>query len=159
MKREVVFEEKPYGSVWMRDICGGSNYIIESFEGGDGTGTRYFRLDGNGVSCFCRQDDDAKKLYTVYDIVVRDDGSTLDLFRALDDKPGNDYSLQYMLPFCEDIVIDIEGNGRTYPSVEVLGIGSAVSDIRVRNSQFPSVNEIRSPGGDGRFCSAFYKRF
>lgn len=157
MKREVVFEETPYGGVWMTDICGGSNYIIESFEGGDGTGTRYFRLDGNGVSCFCRQDDDAKKSYTVYDIVVHGDVSTLDLFRALDDKPGNDYSLQYMLPFCEDIVIDIEGNGRTYPSVEVLGIGSTVSDIRVRNSQFPSVNEIRSPGGDGRFCSAFYR--
>jgi hypothetical protein len=155
MKREVVFEEKPYGSVWMTDICGGSNYIIESFEGGDGTGTRYFRLDGNGVSFFCMQGNDNKKLYTVYDIVVCDDVSTLDMFRALDDKPGNDYSLQYMLPFCEDIVIDIEGNGRTYPSVEVLGIGSVVSDIRVRNSQFPSVNEIRSPGGDGRFCSVF----
>ena len=91
MKREVVFEETPYGGVWMTDICGGSNYIIESFEGGDGTGTRYFRLDGNGVSCFCRQDDDAKKSYTVYDIVVHGDVSTLDLFRALDDKPGNDY--------------------------------------------------------------------
>ena len=155
MKREVVFEEVPYGSVVMTDICGGSNYVLESFEGGDGTGTRYFRLDGNGVSFFCRQDDDAKKLYTVYDIVVRDDASTLDMFRALDDKPGNDFSLQYMLPFCEDIVIDIEGNGRTYPSVEVLGIGSTVSDIRVRNSQFPSVNEIRSPGGDDRFCSVF----
>ena len=157
MKREVVFEETPYGSVWMTDICGGSNHIVESFEGGDGTGARYFRLDGNGISYFCKQDDDAKKLYTVYDIVVRDDGSTLDLFRALDDKPGNDYSLQYMLPFCEDIVIDIEGNGRTYPSVEVLGIGSVVSDIRVRNSQFPSVNEIRSPGGDSHFCSVFYR--
>ena len=157
MKREVVFEETPYGSVWMTDICGGSNHIVESFEGGDGTGARYFRLDGNGISYFCKQDDDAKKSYTVYDIVVHGDVSTLDLFRALDDKPGNDYSLQYMLPFCEDIVIDIEGNGRTYPSVEVLGIGSVVSDIRVRNSQFPSVNEIRSPGGDSHFCSAFYR--
>ena len=157
MKREVIFEETPYGSVWMTDICGGSNHIVESFEGGDGTGARYFRLDGNGISYFCKQDDDAKKSYTVYDIVVHGDVSTLDLFRALDDKPGNDYSLQYMLPFCEDIVIDIEGNGRTYPSVEVLGIGSVVSDIRVRNSQFPSVNEIRSPGGDSHFCSAFYR--
>ena len=105
MKREVIFEETPYGSVWMTDICGGSNHIVESFEGGDGTGARYFRLDGNGISYFCKQDDDAKKLYTVYDIVVRDDGSTLDLFRALDDKPG---SLARAMQVLSDGGIDLE---------------------------------------------------
>ena len=151
MKREITFAEKATSRILLKD----EPYILERFPGYDGTGTRYFRLDGKSVSYFCRRDKADKSLYIVYDIVVRDDVSTLDLFRALDDKPKALSVRQSVLPFCEKIIVDIADNGRTYPSVEFLAIGNRVVDINVKNSQFPSVEGIREPSDDGHFVSAF----
>lgn len=155
MKREITFAEEATSRISLKDAFGGGPYILERFPGYDGTGTRYFRLDGKSVSYFCRRDKADKSLYIVYDIVVRDDVSTLDLFRALDDKPKALSVRQSVLPFCEKIIVDIADNGRTYPSVEFLSIGSRVIDIKVKNSQFPSVKGIREPSDDGHFDSAF----
>lgn len=155
MKREITFAEEATSRTSLKDACGGGPYILERFPGYDGTGTRYFRLDGKSVSYFCRRDKADKSLYIIYDIVVRDDVSTLDLFRALDDKPKALSVRQSVLPFCEKIIVDIADNGRTYPSVEFLAIGSRVIDINVKNSQFPSVEGIREPSDNGHFVSAF----
>ena len=155
MKREITFAEEATSRISLKDACGGGPYILERFPGYDGTGTRYFRLDGKSVSYFCRRDKADKSLYIVYDIIVRDDVSTLDLFRALDDKPKALSVRQSVLPFCEKIIVDIADNGRTYPSVEFLSIGSRVIDINVKNSQFPSVEGIREPSDNGHFVSAF----
>lgn len=155
MQREVAFEKEACGSISLTEVEGRASYLLESFPGWDDSGNRCFRLDGNGVSYFCRQDKTDKSLYTIYDIILYGDGSVLDLFRAFDDKEQIEFDRRNVLPFCGNIVIDIAGNGRTYPSVEVLAIGSRITDIKVRNSQFPSVKEIVEPGHRGHFTSVF----
>ena len=155
MQREVAFEKEPCGSISLSEVEGRASYLLESFPGWDDSGNRCFRLDGNGVSYFCRQDKADKSLYTIYDIILHGDGSVLDLFRAFDDKEQIEFDRRNVLPLCGNIVIDISGNGRTYPSVEVLAIGSRVTDVKVRNSQFPSVKEIAEPGHKGHFTSVF----
>ena len=155
MQREVAFEKEPCGSISLSEVEGRASYLLESFPGWDDSGNRCFRLDGNGVSYFCRQDKADKSLYTIYDIIVYGDGSVLDLFRAFDDKEQIEFDRRNVLPLCGNIVIDLADNGRTYPSVEVLAIGSRVTDVKVRNSQFPSVKEIAEPGHKGHFTSVF----
>lgn len=155
MQREVAFEKEACGSISLEEVEGRANYLLESFPGWDDSGNRCFRLDGNGVSYFCRQDKADKSLYTIYDIIVYGDGSVLDLFRAFDDKEQIEFDRRNVLPLCGNIVIDLADNGRTYPSVEVLAIGSRVTDVKVRNSQFPSVKEIAEPGHKGHFTSVF----
>lgn len=155
MQREVAFEKEPCGSISLTEVEGRASYLLESFPGWDDSGNRCFRLDGNGVSYFCRQDKADKSLYTIYDIIVYGDGSVLGLFRAFDDKEQIEFDRRNVLPFCESIIVDLADNKRTYPSVEALAIGSRITDIKVRNSQFPSVKNIVEPGYKGHFTSVF----
>lgn len=114
----------------------------------------FFRAEWFGVSYFLRQDMDDDTLYIVYDIEVEDGQDKLDLFQSIDRRGARGGSImQLLFPNCKNIIVDIESNNRTYPSVETLLIGAMVQDMHIRNSQFPSVIKIIGAGYGGAIGS------
>lgn len=161
MNTEIVYEDKPIeAELTNSDFEEGTVrcYVGTKNESGNicrisANICHFFRVEWFGVSYFLRQDMHDDTLYIVYDIEVEEGQDKLDMFQAIDRDTRGDFIMQLLFPNCKNIIVDIENNNRTYPSVETLLIGAMVQDMHIRNSQFPSVITIIEAGYGGAIGS------
>ena len=154
MSTEIVYEDKPIEvELTNSDFEEGTVRRYAGTKNESGNICHFFRVEWFGVSYFLRQDMHDDTLYIVYDIEVEDGQDKLDLFQSIDRDSRGNFVMQLLFPNCKNIIVDIENNNRTYPSVETLLIGAMVQDIHMRNSQFPSVIIINGAGYGGAIGS------
>lgn len=154
MSTEIVYEDKPIEvELTNSDFEEGTVRRYAGTKNESGNICHFFRVEWFGVSYFLRQDMHDDTLYIVYDIEVEDGQDKLDLFQSIDRDSRGNFVMQLLFPNCKNIIVDIENNNRTYPSVETLLIGAMVKDIHMRNSQFPSVIIINGAGYGGAIGS------
>ena len=154
MSTEIVYEDKPIEvELTNSDFEEGTVRCYVGTKNESGNICHFFRAEWFGVSYFLRQDMHDDTLYIVYDIEVEEGQDKLDLFQSIDRDARGDFIMQLLFPNCKNIIVDIENNNRTYPSVETLLIGAMIQDMHIRNSQFPSINKIIGAGYGGAIGS------
>lgn len=152
MSTEIIYDDKPIEVELTNSVEEGTVRCYVGTKNESGNICHFFRVEWFGVSYFLRQDMHDDTLYIVYDIEVEEGQDKLDLFQSDRDSRGN-FVMQLLFPNCKNIIVDIENNNRTYPSVETLLIGAMVQDMHIRNSQFPSVIKIIGVGYVGAIGS------
>lgn len=154
MNTEITYEDKATEvELTNSDFEEGTVRCYNGTKNDSGNICHFFRVEWFGVSYFLRQDMHDDTLYIVYDIEVEEGQDKLDLFQSIDRDARGDFIMQLLFPKCKNIIVDIENNNRTYPSVETLLIGAMVQDMHIRNSQFPSVIKIIVAGYGGAIGS------